>query len=187
MGAMMQNETRKLGEAVSSLHIEVAHIQGVKENVDGEAARLHDALNREGAISASLRRRITELEDMIQELRRGNMALEGENGQLRSALKRAQAEVEVCLQASNKLVQEKGAVEQLADEQSTRRIEVEAQLATSAGECGRLRKHNEILMKDNTDLLQKAQQLEADNVILTGQLRGQEVVLRGLQGEHVDD
>jgi len=183
----MREEARKLGETVSTLHIEVAHMQGAKDVVHAEGARLNDALCREGSMGAGLRRRVTELEDLAGELRRANMSLEGENGALRSALTRARAEADMIMEASNKLVHEKGGVEHLADEQSNRRIELERLLATSTDECKRVLKHRDQLQADNQELQRKSAQLEADNVVLGGQLKGQGVMLRGLQGDYIDD
>jgi len=179
----LREEGACLVKSVTKTRAEVAYLRRAGEVAATEPQRLQEALQCETALSAGLRVRISELENIIGELRRARTAVDAESSTLRSELTKARAQVECCMGASNRLVTERTGVEQLADAEATRRVQVEKRAGALAEESSRLRAQSDVLKADNARLLEKAQRLEAENVMLSGQVRGAEVVVKGLRSE----
>jgi len=179
----LREDSIRLGQLVDSLHAEAAQWRHAEGVTAAERPMLRSKLQREEAVSTTLRGRIAELEDVVCGFRRAHTALEAENSALRGSLTSAQAEVERCVKTSTRLTSERCGAEQKAKQQEAWRLEAERRLPTLDSECARLRAHCDSFRAEIVGLREHLQRMEADNSSLKSKLCGSEVMLNGLREE----
>mmetsp|Transcript_149259 Transcript_149259/g.388208 ORF Transcript_149259/g.388208 Transcript_149259/m.388208 type:complete len:533 (+) Transcript_149259:45-1643(+) len=172
-----------MSEQASEMRAQTAHMRHVESAICAEQPRLNEALQRERAASASLRARVTELEGLIGNLRRAQTSMESENISLRTALDGARAEAHRTVEGSAQLVADRFGAEQDANTHLNMRREAERKHAMALRECELLREQGEVLRGDHSAMQSRLQQVEADNVLLRGKLKGAEVLASGLREE----
>eukprot|EP00927_Polykrikos_kofoidii_P077830 TRINITY_DN74739_c0_g1_i1.p1 TRINITY_DN74739_c0_g1~~TRINITY_DN74739_c0_g1_i1.p1 ORF type:complete len:512 (-),score=107.50 TRINITY_DN74739_c0_g1_i1:61-1596(-) len=177
----LQQEKIQLMDTVANLHLEIAQLS--QQAVAAENPSLREDMRRAEGTTQSLRGRIAELENIITEHRRGRIAVDAENGRLKNALAAAQADAERSAAMASCLASERGEAEQFADELAKWRCDAEMRISQLASEGAHLRSRSDQVRADGKRVQERAGNLEAENILLRGQLHGADVLVRGLREE----
>lgn len=154
------------------------------ENIAASSyVRLQTELEVSNSACDTLRLRAKELDDILSSLRRSHTSLQSENANLRLSLNNAHAEVRRRAEASRDLVVYKKTAEQGVARSTTLRIEAERKLQDVCLRLDGVSTEMDEVKKDACAFQRQAQAAEADKSIFLGQLRGEEVVARGLRQE----
>lgn len=179
--ARLRGDSHGLHEVVSAVRVEAAEAKCREEFAAQEQPKLLEALAQERSGAAALRRRMADLERTALEHHRLRTAAESESACVRGLLAGAQSEVAELVASGSRAASQACGAGRLADEHAARRHEAERGLAGAAEEGRRLRAHAAAVEAESAEWQAKAQRLEAEVVMLKGQLRGLEVTTAGLQ------
>lgn len=133
-----------------------------------------------------LRQRNEEVESRLGEEQRSRIALDAEINSLRSALASSKMDVARAHEASQRAMEAQGLSGQHLAAAAAEKFWAQERLDALARDEARLRDKVGELQTSNSGLLAEVRRLEAENVLLRGQLSGVERSTEGLRGEYAD-